>query len=68
MKWKSFFSALGQQAIVLVVNQVLTEKLPPIVHPVVSEKIEADVNNLNSEVARQFFSPLKIPPDEPLTR
>lgn len=33
MKWKSFFSALGQQAIFTVVNQVLTSSLPPIVHP-----------------------------------
>jgi hypothetical protein len=57
MKWKSFFSALGQQAIFTVVNQVLTSSLPPIVHP---ELIEGGLKQPTR--ATTVDSPFVVPP------
>jgi hypothetical protein len=57
MKWRSFFSALGQQAIFTVVNQVLTSSLPPIVHP---ELIDGGLKQ--SARATSVDSPPIVPP------
>lgn len=62
MKWKSFFSALGQQAIFTVVNQVLTSSLPPITHP---ELIESGLKHDSGPTPVDTSNPAPLAPTNP---